>query len=220
MKEKIWLFIGLFFFISSIFFISGCDTTSAEDDTGTYEYEQSLTYAQLQKEIKTFEDWGDDVYCNNKCRVMTVPKGNETWSNISKCRIALCRQTDRCTKGVSGIIERTKTTCTESYVPKEDVAIEPTVEDVPVDTGITDTTVVDTVKTDSTTTISDSTVTVSDSTLTDIATQPEETIESVIYCNMNNDCEKEAQAEAAGQGLGLSAGVNSTIENKCGCVFE
>jgi len=215
MKEKNWLFIGLFFFISSIFFISGCDTTNAEDDTGTYEYEQSLTYAQLQKEIKTFEDWGDDVYCNNKCRVMTVPKGNEAWSNISICRIDLCRQTDRCTKGVSGIIERTKTTCN---IPYEKVEIKQTVEDVSIDTEKTDTTVVDTVKADSTTTISDSTV--SDSTVTDIATQPEETIESVIYCNMNNDCEKEAQAEAAGQGLGLSAGVNSTIENKCGCVFE
>ena len=168
MKEKIWLFIGLFFFISSIFFISGCDTTSAEDDTGTYEYEQSLTYAQLQKEIKTFEDWGDDVYCNNKCRVMTVPKGTENWSKISKCRIALCRQTDRCTKGVSGLIERTKTTCTDSYEPKEEVVVEPTVEDVPVDTVKTDTTVIDTVKTDST-------VIATDSTLTDIATQPEET---------------------------------------------
>ena len=158
MKEKIWLFIGLFFFISSIFFIGGCDATSAEDDSGTYEYEQSLTYAQLQKEIKTFEDWGDEVYCNNKCRVMTVPKGNETWSNVSKCRIALCRQTDRCTKGVSGLIERTKTTCTESYVPEEKV-VEPTVEDVPVDTTI----------------VSDSTASATDSTLIDIATQPEET---------------------------------------------
>ena len=55
MKEKIWFFIGLFFFISSIFFIGGCDTTSAEDDTGTYEYEQSLTYAQLQKDYLTIE---------------------------------------------------------------------------------------------------------------------------------------------------------------------
>ena len=162
MKEKIWLFIGLFFFISSIFFIGGCDTTNAEDDTGTYEYEQSLTYAQLQKEIKTFEEWGDDVYCNNKCRVMTVPKGTENWSNISKCRIALYR----CTKGVSGIIERTKTTCTDSYVPEEKV-VEPTMEDVPVDTVKTDTTIVDT------TIVSDSTAT--DSSLTDIATQPEET---------------------------------------------
>lgn len=171
MKEKIWLFVGLIFFISSIFFIGGCDTTSAEDDTGTYEYEQSLTYAQLQKEIKTFEEWGDEVYCNNKCRVMTVPKGTENWSKISKCRIALCRQTDRCTKGVSGLIERTKTTCTESYVPEEKV-VEPTVEDVPVDT---DTTVVDTTKTDSTATVSDSTTTATDSSLTDIATQPEET---------------------------------------------
>jgi hypothetical protein len=155
MKEKIWFFIGLFFFISSIFFIGGCDTTSAEDDIGTYEYEQSLTYDQLQKEIETFEEWGDDVYCNNKCRVMTVPKGNEAWSNISKCRIALCRQTDRCTKGVSGIIERTKTTCTDSYVPEQKVV------DVPVDTVKSDTTVIDTVK--------------SDSTLTDIATVPTET---------------------------------------------
>lgn len=158
MKEKIWLFIGLFFFISSIFFIGGCDATSAEDNSGTYEYEQSLTYAQLQKEIKTFEYWGDDVYCNNKCRVMTVPKGTENWSKISKCRIALCRQTDRCTKGVSGLIERTKTTCTESYVPEEKV-VEPTVEDVPVDTTI----------------VSDSTASATDSTLVDIATQPEET---------------------------------------------
>lgn len=174
MKEKIWIFIGLFFFISYIFFIGGCDTTNAEDDTGTYEYEQSLTYAQLQKEIKTFEEWGDDVYCNNKCRVMTVPKGTENWSKISKCRIALCRQTDRCTKGVSGLIERTKTICTDSY--EEEVVVEPTVVDVPVDTVNTDTTVVDTTKTDSIVTVSDSTATISDSSLTDIATQPEETI--------------------------------------------
>ena len=148
MKEKIWLCIGLFFFVSSIFCIGGCDTTSAEDDMGTYEYEQSLTYAQLQKEIETFEEWGDDVYCNNKCRVMTVPKGNETWSNVSKCRIALCRQTDRCTKGVSGIIERTKTTCTDSYVPEQ-------VVDVPVDTVTTDTVAIDTTKIDSTSTNND-----------------------------------------------------------------
>ena len=71
MKEKIWFFIGLFFFISSIFFIGGCDTTNAEDDIGTYEYEQSLTYAQLQKEIETFEEWGDDVYCNIYYGVLT-----------------------------------------------------------------------------------------------------------------------------------------------------
>lgn len=163
MKEKIWFFIGLFFFISSIFFIGGCDTTSAEYDMGTYEYEQSLTYAQLQKEIKSFEEWGDDVYCNNKCRVMPVPKGNETWSNISKCRIALCRQTDRCTKGVDGLIERMKTTCTDSYVPEQKVV------DVPVDTVKTDTT-------DSTATVSDSTYT--DSTLMDVAA-PTETLEEM-----------------------------------------
>lgn len=113
-----------------------------------------MTYAQLLKEIKTFEDWGDDVYCNNKCRVMTVPKGTENWSNISKCRIALCRQTDRCTKGVSGLIERTKTICENPKNVIENLSA-------------------DSVKTDSTAIASDSTST--DSTLVDIATQPEET---------------------------------------------
>lgn len=43
---------------------------------------------------------------------------------------------------------------------------------------------------------------------------------TVTYCNMDNYCEKQVQAELAGMGVGKGSGATKTIEERCGCIFN
>ena len=120
MIERILLILcAAFFTIGCVFFV-GCDTTEAKD-TDQWEYEKNLTSAQLQSEIARAKKngYGDDTYCFNVCKVLTVPSNNDeynAWSRVSLCRIDICHSTQLCTKGIQGLMDRVGG-CTESYPP-------------------------------------------------------------------------------------------------------
>ena len=120
MIEKIFLMLcAAFFTIGCVFFI-GCDTTEAKD-TDQWEYEKALTSAQLQSEINLAKKngFGDDTYCFNTCKVLTVPSNKDeynAWSKVSLCRIDICHSTQMCTKGIQGLMDRIAG-CNESYQP-------------------------------------------------------------------------------------------------------
>ena len=120
MIERILLILcAAFFTIGCVFFV-GCDTTEAKD-TDQWEYEKNLTSAQLQSEIAIAKKngYGDDTYCFNVCKVLTVPSNNDeynAWSRVSLCRIDICHSTQLCTKGIQGLMDRVGG-CTESYQP-------------------------------------------------------------------------------------------------------
>ena len=46
------------------------------------------------------------------------------------------------------------------------------------------------------------------------------TSSNIIYCNMDNYCEQQVQAELAGMGVGRGSGATKTIEERCGCIFN